>query len=176
VVSKVDAAGSAIKEEKARKPAPDFSLRDANGRTVRLSEFRGRVVLLDFFATWCAPCKVEIPWFMQFERTHKDKGFAVIGVAMDDEGWEVVKPFLAELGVNYRVVIGNDATAAAYGGVDALPTTFLIDREGRIAARHVGLASRGDFENGIQELLQGSTGRAARAAHTAVPAFFVRAR
>ena len=143
-----------VKAVAERKPAPEFSLKDADGKTVHLEEYKGKVVLLDFFATWCGPCKLEIPWFMEMERAHKDKGFSVLGVSMDDEGWEVVKPFLAELGVNYRVVIGNDATAQIYGGVDALPTTFLIDRNGKIAAIHIGLASKKDFEDGIEQLLQ----------------------
>jgi len=147
-------AAEPVKPEKERHSAPDFQLKDGDGKTVHLSDYKGKVVLLDFFATWCGPCKIEIPWFKEFERTHKDKGFSVLGVAMDDEGWEVVKPFLQELGVNYRVVMGNDPTAQAYGGVDALPTTFLIDREGRIAAVHVGLTGRKDFENGIEKLLQ----------------------
>jgi peroxiredoxin len=151
-------AAEPVKPEKDRKPAPDFTLKDADGKTVKLSDYKGKVVLLDFFATWCGPCKIEIPWFMDFERKHKDRGFSVLGVSMDDEGWEVVKPFLQGLGVNYRVVIGNDFTAQAYGGVDALPTTFLIDREGRIAAVHVGLAGKKDFENGIQELLEAPAG------------------
>jgi peroxiredoxin len=147
-------AAEPVKAEKERKAAPDFTLKDADGKTVKLSDYKGKVVLLDFFATWCGPCKIEIPWFVDFERTHKDKGFSVLGVSMDDEGWEVVKPFIQGLSVNYRVVIGNDFTAQAYGGVDALPTTFLIDREGRIAAVHVGLAGKKDFEDGILQLLQ----------------------
>ncbi|HEV3198313.1 MAG TPA: redoxin domain-containing protein [Bryobacteraceae bacterium] len=145
---------ASVKADKDRKDAPDFSLKDADGKVVHLSDYKGKVVLLDFWATWCGPCKIEIPWFMEMQRKNKDKGFEVLGVAMDDEGWEVVKPFLADLGVNYRVVIGNDHTADTYGGVDALPTTFLIDRSGKIAAVHVGLASKKDFEDGIQELLQ----------------------
>ena len=151
-------AASPVKPDKERKPAPEFALKDADGKTVHLEDYKGKVVLLDFFATWCGPCKIEIPWFMELERKNKDKGFSVLGVSMDDEGWEVVKPFLADLGVNYRVVIGNDATAQVYGGVDALPTTFLIDRNGRIAAVHVGLASKKVFEDGIQQLLQDSGG------------------
>ncbi|HXK02064.1 MAG TPA: TlpA disulfide reductase family protein [Verrucomicrobiae bacterium] len=147
---------ASVKAEQDRKPAPEFALKDADGKTVHLSDYKGRVVLLDFFATWCGPCKIEIPWFMEMERQNKDRGFAVLGVSMDDEGWEVVKPFLAELGVNYRVVIGNDATATQYGGVDALPTTFLIDKDGRIAAVHIGLASKKDFTDGIEQLLQGT--------------------
>jgi len=151
-------AAESVKPEKDRHPAVDFTLKDADGKTVKLSDYKGKVVLLDFFATWCGPCKIEIPWFMEFERKHKDRGFSVLGVSMDDEGWEVVKPFLQDLNVNYRVVIGNDFTAQAYGGVDALPTTFLIDREGRIAAVHVGLAGKKDFENGIEKLLQSPAG------------------
>jgi cytochrome c biogenesis protein CcmG/thiol:disulfide interchange protein DsbE len=147
-------AAAPVKADKDRRPAPEFALKDADGKTVRLEDYKGKVVLLDFFATWCGPCKIEIPWFMELERKNKDKGFSVLGVSMDDEGWEVVKPFLAELGVNYRVVIGNDATAQIYGGVDALPTTFLIDRNGKIAAIHIGLASKKVFEDGIEQLLQ----------------------
>ncbi len=144
-----------VKPAHQRKVAPDFTLRDAEGKSVRLSDFRGKVVLLDFWATWCPPCKMEIPWFVDLQRRDKDRGFVVLGVAMDDDGWDAVKPFLSQIGVNYRVVMGNDETFQLYGGVDALPTTFLIDREGRIAAVHVGLADRRDIEDGVEELLQG---------------------
>ena len=160
---------ASVKPDNERKPAPDFTLKDANGKVVHLSDYRGKVVLLDFWATWCGPCKIEIPWFEEMERQNKDKGFEVIGIAMDDEGWEVVKPFIADLNVNYRIVIGNDSTAEIYGGVDALPTTFLIDREGKIAAVHVGLASKRDFQDGIEELLQ-PLSASAGAGRAAVPA------
>ena len=99
-------AGS-VKPDKDRKVAPSFELKDVDGRTVRLADYRGKVVLLNFWATWCGPCKIEIPWFMEFERNLKDRGFAVIGIAMDDEGWDVVKPFISEFGVNYRIVKGR---------------------------------------------------------------------
>jgi peroxiredoxin len=144
---------SPLKTVDKRNAAPNFSLKDVNGQTVQLSDFKGKVVLLNFWATWCAPCRIEIPWFKEFERTMKDKGFAVIGVAMDDEGWEVVKPYLEENQVNYRVVMGTESMANLYGGVTALPITFLIDREGRIAATHVGLVSKKDYEREIRELL-----------------------
>ena len=158
-----------VKPDKDRHQAPDFALKDVNGQTVRLSDYRGKVVLLDFWATWCSPCQIEIPWFMDLERRNKDKGFAVLGVSMDDDGWESVKPFLSQLGVNYRVVIGDSETAQLYGGVDALPTTFLIDRDGKIAAVHVGLADRRDFEDGVEKLLQSPAPAAAsRAALAAV--------
>jgi peroxiredoxin len=149
---------ASVKPDNERKEAPEFTLKDADGKVVHLSDYRGKVVLLDFWATWCGPCKIEIPWFMDMQRKNKDRGFEVLGVSMDDEGWEVVKPFLADLQVNYRVVIGNDTTAQLYGGVDALPTTFLIDRGGKIAAVHVGLASKKDFEDGIEQLLQAPSG------------------
>ena len=110
-----------------------------NGKMVHLSDYKGKVVLLDFWATWCGPCRLEIPWLKEFQSKFKDQGFEVLGVSMDDDGWAAVKPFVSELGINYRIVIGDDATAQIYGGVDALPTTFVIDREGRIAKVHVGL-------------------------------------
>ena len=145
---------ASVKPDKDRKQAPDFALKDADGKIVKLSDYKGKVVLLDFWATWCGPCKIEIPWFMDIQRKAKDRGFEVLGVAMDDEGWEIVKPFAAKMAINYRLVIGNDTTAAAYGGVDALPTTFLIDRTGKIAAVHVGLTAKKDFEDGIEQLLK----------------------
>ncbi len=142
-----------LKPDKQRHDAPDFALKDADGKTVRLTDYRGKVVLLDFWATWCEPCRIEIPWFIELQRKNKDRGLEVIGVSMDDEGWEVVKPFMKENGMNYRVLIGNDSTAETYGGVESLPSTFLIDRMGKIAAVHIGLASRKDFEDGVAELL-----------------------
>ena len=161
------AKAASVKPEKDRREAPDFTLKDADGKKVHLSDYKGKVVLLDFWATWCGPCRIEIPWFMELERQDKDKGLEVLGVAMDDEGWEAVKPFLAEMKMNYRVVMGNDETAREYGGVDALPTTFLIDREGKVAAIHIGLdATRKDYEDAVQELLQTPAG----AGRTALPA------
>ena len=145
---------ASVKPDKDRKPAPEFSLKDADGKVVHIADYKGKVVLLDFWATWCGPCKIEIPWFIEMQRKNKDRGFEVLGVAMDDEGWEVVKPFTEKMGMNYRIVIGSDAMATLYGGVEALPTTFLIDREGRIAIVHVGLTSKKDIQDGVEELLQ----------------------
>ena len=145
---------AAVKDENERKVAPDFALKDAHGKTVKLSDFKGKVVLLDFWATWCGPCKIEIPWFMEFQRKYKDQGLVVLGVSMDDDGWKVVNPFVAEHKINYRIVLGDDATGSLYGGVDALPMTLVIDRDGRIAAVHVGLsAGKGDFADAIEKLL-----------------------
>jgi peroxiredoxin len=148
------AHAQSVKELKDRQEAPNFELKDVNGKTVKLSDFRGKTVMVDFWATWCGPCQIEIPWFMDFERKYKDQGFVVIGVAMDDEGWQVVKPFIEQMKMNYRVVIGNDHTADLYGGIEALPTTVLIDRDGRIASTHVGLAGKQEFQDAIEKLLQ----------------------
>ncbi len=144
---------SSVKPAKSRKVAPEFALKDVNGQPVKLSDYRGKIVLLNFWATWCGPCKMEIPWFIEFEQKFKDKGFAVLGVSMDEEGWEVVKPYLEKQKVNYRVVVGDDSIAQAYGGVDSLPTTFLLDREGKIASLHIGLVSKSNYQNEIEDLL-----------------------
>jgi peroxiredoxin len=136
-----------------RKPAPDFTLPDANGVSVKLSDFKGRVVLLNFWATWCGPCKMEIPWLIEFEKTYKDRGFAIIGVSMDEDGWKAVMPFVAQKAINYPVVVGDDRVAQLYGGIDSLPSTFLIDREGRIANAHLGLVGKRDYEAEILKLI-----------------------
>jgi len=167
---------ASLKPDKERHVAPDFALKDADGRTVRLADYKGRVLLLDFWATWCGPCKIEIPWFMDFERKHKDQGFSVLGVSMDDDGWDTVKPFVNEVGINYRIVMGNDSTADKFGGIEALPTTFLIDREGKIAAVHVGLANKSDIENAIEELLQTPANGAGHSNGVSLPGEFVGAR
>ncbi len=150
--------GSNVRGAMERKTAPNFSLKDADGRTVQLSDYRGKVVLLNFWATWCGPCKIEIPWFIEFEREHKGEGFAVIGVAMDDEGWEAVKPYIQDAGVNYRILLGADSVAQLYGGIDSLPTTFIIDREGRVAAVHIGLVGKDTYEKDLREVLKNSPG------------------
>lgn len=138
----------------SRQIAPDFTLLDASGNAVRLSSLRGQVVLLNFWATWCAPCKVEIPWFVGLRQQYGGAGLAIVGVAMDDDGWQSVLPGIDSLGIDYPVVVGNDAIAQEFGGVDALPTTFLIDRSGRIAAVHQGLMDLATLDTEIRDLLQ----------------------
>lgn len=152
-VAASQAGPAKVKEVKDRRQAPDFDLKDATGQNVKLSAYKGKVVLVNFWATWCGPCKVEIPWFVDFEQRYRDQGFAVLGIAMDDEGWEVVKPYSEKVKINYRVVMGTEQTADIFGGVESLPTSFIIDKEGRIAKVHVGLVSKSDYENEIKNLL-----------------------
>ena len=168
------AKAESVRPASERKPAPEFALKDADGRTVRLSDYKGKVVLLNFWATWCGPCRMEVPWLIEMQRDNKDRGFEVLGVSMDDNGWEDVKPFLAEMKINYRVMIGNDETAQDYGGVESLPTTFLIDRDGKIAVVHVGLTSKKDIQDGVEQLLE--AGSNAALDRNVVPAVSLRPR
>jgi peroxiredoxin len=153
LVSGVLAFG-AVKPVKERQAAADFTLEDAKGAKVQLSALKGKVVLLNFWATWCGPCQKEIPWFGEFSALYKAKGLEVIGVSMDDEGWAIVRKYLGQKKVPYTIVIGNDDLSHKYGTIDTLPTTFLIDRTGKIAAVHSGLVDRKDYEKDLAELLK----------------------
>jgi cytochrome c biogenesis protein CcmG/thiol:disulfide interchange protein DsbE len=151
-------AGAAIKikKESQRKRAPQFELQDAEGGTIRLSDYAGKVVLLDFWATWCAPCQGSIPWLKELSEQYRGAGLAVIGISMDEEGWEVVKPFVEKMKITYPIAVGNKRTAYLYGGVDSLPLAFFIDRDQRVAAIHLGAADRNAFEKTIERLLRES--------------------
>jgi len=138
-----------------RKPAPDFTLADSTGASVRLSSYKGKVVLLDFWATWCHGCKTEIPWYVEFVHKYKGRGLAAIGVSMDDDGWKSVKPFLNEHRINYPVVIGSKALGKQYI-VEQMPVTLLIDQTGKIAESHAGIVDRDAFEADIRLLLDES--------------------
>lgn len=137
----------------SRAPAPPFSLIDTGGAPLSLSQYKGKVVLLDFWATWCTGCKVEIPWYMQFSDKYKRDGLVVLGVAMDDT-WQAVKPFVKEKKMNYPVVLGNKGIATQYG-LTSMPKTLLIDRDGRIAWSFTGIVNRDRFENELKSLLAG---------------------
>jgi peroxiredoxin len=151
----VDQSGARVdlKEPSTRKIAPAFTLQDSSGKTARLTEYHGRVVLLDFWATWCHGCKEEIPWFAEFDRKYGKQGLAVVGISMDDEGWKVVTPFIESAGVPYRIVLGDQKTGKDYG-IFNMPDTFLIDREGRIAAAYSGMVNRDDLEKNISAVLK----------------------
>ena len=133
--------------------APDFSLQDLNGQPLDLANYRGKVVLLDFWATWCTPCRGEIPHFVEFQDKYRAQGFQVIGISMDD-GPKPVREFYQELRMNYPVALGNEKVAEAYGGVLGLPVTFLIGRDGGVATKHVGEVEMPVLQQEIESLLQ----------------------
>ncbi len=132
--------------------APGFSLTDITGQPLKLSDYQGKVVMLDFWATWCGPCRIEIPGFIQLQNQYRGQGLAIIGISMDDDSKPVVE-FFRELHMNYPVAVGNDRLGELYGGVLGLPTTFLIGRDGRIYAKHVGATDLDVFEAEIKQLL-----------------------
>jgi len=134
-------------------PAPGFSLTDINGQKLDLASYRGKVVLLDFWATWCAPCRTEIPHFVDMQNKYGGQGLQIIGISLDDND-KPVKKYYAEQKMNYPVAVGDDKLAEAYGGVLGLPEAFIIDREGRIIAKHTGETEMAVFEKEISEALK----------------------
>lgn len=133
--------------------APRWELRDLDGKVVSSDQFKGKVVILDCWATWCPPCRAEIPGFIELQKTYGEKGLVVIGVSFDRDEPAAVKKFVERFEMNYPVLRGTGQFANAFGGVSALPTTFIIDRQGRIVARHVGFAEKDEFEAAIKPLL-----------------------
>jgi peroxiredoxin len=136
-----------------RVAAKEFSVVDAQGRTITLGAWKGRVVLLDFWATWCTGCKEEMPWFMEFQSKYASRGLASIGVSLDEDGWTSVRPYLATHPVNYPIAVADLDFAKRYGVQGALPVTVVIDRAGRIAEVHHGKVSKDAFEARIRLLL-----------------------
>lgn len=156
VVWATPAGAVSLKKEAQRKRAPDFELQDAEGNAVRLSAYKGKVVLLDFWATWCTPCKASMPWMNELSKKYAGEGLVVIGVSMDTEGWPVVKPFVEKMQIAYPILLGTPRVAYLYGDVDSLPLAFFVDRSQRVAGIHLGAASRKDFEKTIRLLLDAS--------------------
>lgn len=133
--------------------APDFTLDSLDGKKVSLSEMRGKAVLLNFWATWCGPCKIETPWLVELQNQYGPQGLQVIGVAMDDSGKDDIAKFAKEMGMNYPVLLGKEAVGDAYGGVPALPESFFIGRDGKIVGKIMGLESRSEIEDSIKKAL-----------------------
>jgi len=132
--------------------APAFSLMDLNGRKLALADYKGKVVLLDFWATWCGPCRIEIPAFVKLQERYRDQGLVVIGISMDDD-LEPVREFYRDFRMNYAVAMGDQKITQLYGGIFGLPTTFLIGRDGRIYAKHLGAADIFIIEEEVKALL-----------------------
>jgi cytochrome c biogenesis protein CcmG/thiol:disulfide interchange protein DsbE len=141
-----------LQSEKDRKPALNFELKDVAGKSVKLSDYRGKVLLLNFWATWCGGCKLEMPWFQEFQTALGSGRFAVVGVSLDQEGWAAVKPYVEKSGMTYRMALADKSTTDGYA-VTSLPATFLIDSQGRIAASYIGLVDKSDVETNINTLL-----------------------
>ena len=133
--------------------APDFTLPQLDGQDLRLSSYRGRVVLLDFWASWCEPCRVETPHLMELQQKYGDRGLEIIGVSMDDTP-DPARTFFQQFHINYPVVMGNAKIGELYGGVLGLPIAFLIDRDGRISAKHIGATDPAVFDKEIAILLR----------------------
>ena len=137
----------------ARKAAPELSVTDLDGRNWTLQQFRGKVVLLDFWAVDCGGCKLEIPWYVDFDHKYRNRGLQLIGIDMYGEPPSVIREFMSKSGMQYPVAIGTDAIGTRFG-LEAMPLTLLIDREGRIAVSHAGVVDADAFERDIQELLR----------------------
>lgn len=135
------------------RPLPEFSIQDLEGDLFTNEKLDGKVALVNFWATWCGPCKIEMPWFVDFQRKYKDRGFTVLAISLDEEGWDPVREFAAELELNFPVVLGDDPVAEDFGGIRALPTTLLVDRAGNIVFTHTGLVSKRTYEDEIEALL-----------------------
>jgi thiol-disulfide isomerase/thioredoxin len=134
--------------------APDFTLQSLEGQTVRLSDYRGKAVLLNFWATWCGPCKIEMPWFVELQKQYGPAGLQILGVVtMDDSSPGDVAKFAKELGVNYPVLMGKEAVEDAYGGVEYLPESFYIDRNGKVLDKVFGLKGRAEIEDSVKKIL-----------------------
>ena len=147
------------------KPAPAFALEDLNGKKVSLAGYRGKTVLVNFWATWCGPCKIETPWLVELRDKYAGQGFEILGVDTEAEdlkpddkaGWDkdraAVSKFVTQEKVDYPMLINGDSIAEAYGGLDDLPASFYIDRNGKVVAATVGLGSESDIENNIKKAL-----------------------
>jgi thiol-disulfide isomerase/thioredoxin len=145
------------------KPANmSFTLKNLENKDVKLASLNGKVVLLDFWATWCGPCKIEIPWFIEFQQKYGNDGLQVVGVSVDDT-LEKLKPYAAQMKMNYLVLQGlnQDDMQDAFGPMFGIPVTILISRDGKVCAKHVGLSSKDKFEQEIKSLLQSGPARAA---------------
>jgi thiol-disulfide isomerase/thioredoxin len=156
------AGSSAGKPNPGGKPAPEVTLKDLDGKDLSLAQYKGKVVLVNFWATWCEPCQVEIPWLIEIQQKYAAKGFTVLGIAMDEEGASVVTPWVGKerfdvngtkSQMNYPIVIGSDAAADKFGGLLGYPTSVLISRDGKIVKRITGIISKEEISNSIESQL-----------------------
>ncbi|HET6935449.1 MAG TPA: TlpA disulfide reductase family protein [Candidatus Angelobacter sp.] len=133
--------------------APDFTLKSLDGKAVQLSSFKGKAVLVNFWATWCEPCKIEMPWLVDLQKKYGPDGLQIVGVAMDDSGEKAISDFAHKMQVNYTILLGTEKVADQWGGVDGLPTSFFLDRDGKVVDRAMGLVSESVIEDAIKKSL-----------------------
>jgi thiol-disulfide isomerase/thioredoxin len=161
-VSGAAANGKSPSATEARPDEPAVTFKNLDGQEVALASLKGKVVIVNFWATWCEPCRVEIPWMIGFQQKYADKGLTILGVAMDEEGKSVVEPYVKKTQfdvnghsetMNYTIVLGNDELAEKFGGLIGFPTTVVISRDGKVQKRYIGLADQADLEKEIKGLL-----------------------
>ena len=149
-------------DQKAGQPEPALTLKDLNGTDVSLSDYKGKVVLVNFWATWCEPCRVEIPWLIEMQQKYGDKGFVILGIALDDDGKSVVAPFVAKErfdvngkkeGMSYKILIGNDDATDKFGGLFGYPTSILISRDGKQIKRVTGMINPDEMAKVVESQL-----------------------
>jgi peroxiredoxin len=133
--------------------APEFSLAALDGKTIQLADFKGKAVLLNFWATYCQPCKIEMPWFVDLQNKYGPEGLQILGIAMDDASEADIAKFAKDLGVNYPILLGKEGTGEAYGGIPFLPTTFYIGRDGKVVDKVYGLKGKAEIEASIKKAL-----------------------
>ena len=141
------------KPVEAMKQAPHWELQGLDGKTIQSSDYKGKVMALVFWATWCPPCRAEIPGFIELQKKYAALGFTVVGVSVDEASLETVKAFAEKHGINYPIVLHDGKIVDAYGGIEGLPTTFIIDRNGHILKQHLGFTVPAEFEKEITPLL-----------------------
>ena len=134
-------------------PAPDFTLEKLDGGNMKLSDLRGKAVLLNFWATWCGPCKIETPWLVEMQQQYGSQGLQIVGVAMDNSGKDDIAKFAKDMGMNYPVLLGKEAVGDEYGGVPGLPESFFIGRDGKIVDHIIGLRGKAEIEDSIKKAL-----------------------
>jgi thiol-disulfide isomerase/thioredoxin len=150
-------------------PAPDFTLETLDGSTLSLSSLRGKAVLVNFWATWCGPCKIETPWLVDLQKEYGAQGLQIVGVAMDDSGKDEIARFAKDMGMNYPVLLGKEAVGEAYGGIPALPESFFVGRDGKIVHKIMGIEGKAEIEEAIKKALNTqTTASAAPTGNTAI--------
>ncbi len=137
----------------AANPAPNFKLSTMDGKVVELKQLAGKAVVVNFWATWCGPCRREIPGMIRVYEKYKSRGLEIVGISLDRGGWKDLKPYLAKNPISYPIVVGGETEVEAYGGIEGIPTTFFVDRKGNIVSKTVGSMEEADFEQAVKKIL-----------------------